>query len=726
MFLTKLELMGFKSFAAKTALEFPRGIVAIVGPNGSGKSNVIDAVRWLLGERDAKNLRGVRGEDLIFAGTPTRARMSMAQASLHFDNRSKFFPVDYEEVSVTRQVTRAGTSQYFLNKAEVRLKDIVDFFAHSRLGTKGLIIIGQGQSDLFIKATPQERREMIEEILGLREYQLKKSDAERKLKHTTENAEKVAATIEEIAPHLRLLKRQTMKWERREEVAAELRGLETAYFSRKIGAIKSELDDAKPRIALALRALTAAEEELKGVHVKLKEAQAAHMPDQKALEGLLTGEQELMATRAKLEKEAARSEAKLEYLETRQASDSLDAGTLTAALKDVKEKLAAALQGEADSLRDAARAVIRIIEELWQSTPKQRTDAEARRLKEEAVILRGKLSTSDAELNALRGERQKLIENTQNVNTLLGEMLSVFEKKKDEIGRLESEKNKRLFEEERLNLRLEDIRHEAEQVGRDVSEFKPVQCADAEEGNAADAEKRMLRLRGELASIGDVDEALVREAKETETRHAFLSAQLEDLNRAAADLATLMNDLDQRIHQEFTGALGTINAEFQKFFQLMFGGGKARLKLKLPELKARTAEEEGAEEQPARKRKEEEERPEDRMTEAGVEIEMSLPRRRITGLEMLSGGERSLISIAALFSLISVSPPPFLVLDEIDAALDERNARRFAELIKSFSKNTQFVIVTHNRSTMEVADILYGITMAEDGASKIVSLKLEN
>src|SRR3989344_1042383 len=372
MFLTKLELMGFKSFAAKTALEFPRGIVAIVGPNGSGKSNVIDAVRWLLGERDAKNLRGVRGEDLIFAGTPTRARMSMAQASLHFDNRSKFFPVDYEELSVTRQVTRAGTSQYFLNKAEVRLKDIVDFFAHSRLGTKGLIIIGQGQSDLFIKATPQERREMIEEILGLREYQLKKSDAERKLKHTTENAEKVAATIEEIAPHLRLLKRQTMKWERREEVAAELRGLETAYFSRKIGAIKSELDDAKPRIALALRALTAAEEELKGVHVKLKEAQAAHMPDQKALEGLLTGEQELMATRAKLEKEAARSEAKLEYLETRQASDSLDAGTLTAALKDVKEKLAAALQGEADSLRDAARAVIRIIEELWQSTPSQR------------------------------------------------------------------------------------------------------------------------------------------------------------------------------------------------------------------------------------------------------------------------------------------------------------------------------------------------------------------
>src|SRR3989344_4793060 len=177
-----------------------------------------------------------------------------------------------------------------------------------------------------------------------------------------------------------------------------------------------------------------------------------------------------------------------------------------------------------------------------QSSGSSRSFGKARRLKEEAVILRGKLSTSDAELNALRGERQKLIENTQNVNTLLGEMLSVFEKKKDEIGRLESEKNKRLFEEERLNLRLEDIRHEAEQVGRDVSEFKPVQGADGGEGDAADAadaEKRMLRLRGELASIGDVDEALVREAKETETRHTFLSAQLEDLKRAAAGLAAL-------------------------------------------------------------------------------------------------------------------------------------------------------------------------------------------
>src|SRR3989344_9465212 len=138
MLLKSLELNGFKSFAQKTTLEFPAGITAIVGPNGSGKSNVIDCIRWLLGEREAKNLRGAKIEDLIWNGTSKRPRVSMAQAGLHFDNSSGFFPVDFKEVVVSRRVGRDGNSEYFLNKSEVRLKDIIDFFSRSRLGSKGL------------------------------------------------------------------------------------------------------------------------------------------------------------------------------------------------------------------------------------------------------------------------------------------------------------------------------------------------------------------------------------------------------------------------------------------------------------------------------------------------------------------------------------------------------------------------------------------------------------
>ena len=209
--LQRLELNGFKSFAQKTSFDLSSGITAIVGPNGSGKSNVIDAIRWLLGERDAKNLRGGKGEDLIFAGTAKRPRLGQASASLYFQNVGGFFPAEFSEIAITRQVNRDGTNQYYLNKAEIRLKDLVDFLAQARLGTKGLIVVSQGNSDVFIQATPPGRREMIEEMLGLREYQIKKSEAERRLKNTQINLDKVKALTEEILPHLRSLKRQTSR-----------------------------------------------------------------------------------------------------------------------------------------------------------------------------------------------------------------------------------------------------------------------------------------------------------------------------------------------------------------------------------------------------------------------------------------------------------------------------------------------------------------------------------
>ncbi|MBU2101354.1 AAA family ATPase, partial [Patescibacteria group bacterium] len=172
MLLKRLELQGFKSFADRTVLDLSHQVTAIVGPNGSGKSNITDSIRWLLGERDARNLRGGKGEDLIFAGTKNKPRAGQAQATLHFNNASGFFPVDYKDVTISRKVTRDGVSNFSINKSEVRLKDVIEFFAKSKVGARGLSIISQGESDMFIKATPQERREMIEEILGLKEYQI--------------------------------------------------------------------------------------------------------------------------------------------------------------------------------------------------------------------------------------------------------------------------------------------------------------------------------------------------------------------------------------------------------------------------------------------------------------------------------------------------------------------------------------------------------------------------
>src|SRR3989344_2716276 len=307
--LKRLELIGFKSFATKTTLEFPKGISAIVGPNGSGKSNIIDALRWLLGERDAKNLRGGKVEDLIFAGTPAKPRVGLAQASIFLDNSTAFFPVDFSEVAVSREVRRDGESKYYLNKAEVRLRDIIDFFARVRLGARGMTVIGQGASDLLISATPVERREMIEEILGLREYQLKKLEAERKHKHTGVNLEKVSALIDEITPHLKMLERQTSKWQKRTEVENTLRDLEHTYFGARFAEVKTQYAQIDPQISALDKKINVQKIALDAGRANLKTLEEGEPEKHKKIAALKKGQDDIIEKRSQLERDLGRFEA---------------------------------------------------------------------------------------------------------------------------------------------------------------------------------------------------------------------------------------------------------------------------------------------------------------------------------------------------------------------------------------------------------------------------------
>jgi chromosome segregation protein len=241
-------------------------------------------------------------------------------------------------------------------------------------------------------------------------------------------------------------------------------------------------------------------------------------------------------------------------------------------------------------------------------------------------------------------------------------------------------------------------------AGRDPQSLPVVEHALSSE-DVVRLERQVFRLRGDLAAIGDVDEQLIAEAKATEERYQQIVGESADLESARADLTTLVADLDRRIAREFGDAVTAISTEFSKLFAAMFGGGAARLVA----VTAKVAEGEDAEGE---------------LEATGIDIEVQLPKKRASSLDVLSGGERSLVGLAALFALVSVSPPPFLVLDEVDAPLDERNARRFGELLRSFASETQFIIVTHNRATMEAADVLYGVTLEGDGSSKVVSLKI--
>ena len=729
-FLKKIELNGFKSFAGRTVLEFPSGITAIVGPNGSGKSNVVDAIRWLLGEREARNLRGGKVEDLIFAGTPSRPKQGLAQASLHFENSRGFFPVDFTEVSIMREVSRNGNNRYFLNKSEIRLKDLVDFFARVKLGTKGLTVVTQGNSDVFIRSTPIERREMLEEMIGLREYQIKKTRALNQLKNTDINLEKVKALIQEITPHLRSLRRQTGRWEKRDALKSELNELENNFFGSQLSYLNKETAAIEKEIQNHKNELRVFEEARSKAEDKQKAIETFEPKEREELKKIRIQTQDLLMKQSHLQKELGRLEAQLELHKEAPKSSEVSLARLTSLMNRVRDNLKAKLEGDIEDLKKTIRELLKEIESVLESKGGDNFPAA---LKSKFESLNQELQDIEKNLVNLK-EREKHFEKSQeHFYHAFKNAITEVEAAKNKIEEWESHNQKRLFEKERLELRYEEIRRQINGAGRKPEEFSnfksglDLSARGLESGSLREIERKIFKLRGDLASIGEVDETIMKEAKETEERHAYLVKELEDIEKAQKDLKDLISELTEKIKVEFNEALIKINKEFNNFFRLMFDGGHARLKIKNQPRRKVGAPTEASEKYKIEEQVGEEvvDEEEENKNEGGIEVDLNLPRKKIKSLEVLSGGERSLVGIAAIFALISVSPPPFLVLDEIDAPLDDKNTRRFSSILKEFSKKTQFIVVTHNRATMEVADVLYGVTLNPDGTSKILSIKLE-
>lgn len=281
MFLQRIELQGFKSFASKTVLEFPSpdkrsrecGITAIVGPNGSGKSNIVDAVRWVLGEQSLKLLRGKKSTDVIFSGSTKKAQQSLAEVSLHLNNEDKSAPIDYAEIEITRKIYRDGSSEYLLNKQEVRLFDIVMLLAKANFGHNTYSIIGQGMVDKIVNFSSEERKEFFDEATGVKQFQIKRERSVSKLKKSRENLGAALNLIAELEPHLKSLTRQVNKLKQRQEVELELKQIQSLYYGRLWQDLSAQYDDSalsyntydKQRIRL--------ENKISELHTRLEEIQ---------------------------------------------------------------------------------------------------------------------------------------------------------------------------------------------------------------------------------------------------------------------------------------------------------------------------------------------------------------------------------------------------------------------------------------------------------------------
>jgi chromosome segregation protein len=734
MRLKSIELSGFKSFAKKTSLEFSSAITAIVGPNGSGKSNVAEAFRFVLGEQSMKSMRSRRGEDLIWNGSSASPRAGRASVKLVFDNPQvggrRALDLDFDEIIIERVVHRSGENDYVLNGSVVRLRDIAGLLAQTNIGSSGHHIISQGEADRILSASSRERREMLEDALGLTAYLYKREDAQRKLQKAHENMREVGALRRELAPHLKFLSSQVKKIEESQKLREELKECYAEYlrreehylsraraaFAREKNPLTHELKNLEDEIA-SLRKILDAKGSLDQPARDLMELEAhgrastirreAIMRELGRIEGELAAREKLSHEEATLPKAPV-----LQFVQRL-------TGELEEALSFTPTEVIVALR----KLLAHAREFLRT---LGEGTPGS--------LKTED--LRGKKKTLDEELAHLQ-------KNEAQIQTSVERLRKKIESERDASRAAE----RTLFEAmatrsqlqgklQALTSREELLLREEAQYSQEVAEARallgtpivPAVAVDEapEEKREEQAQRRKkierLKIRLEEAGTGGGSEVL-KEFQETKEREEFLARELHDLEVTQEKLQALILDLTQTLQSRFDEGVEKINAEFEAFFKLMFGGGSASLMVvKEKKLRRALPAESFGEDEEARA---DESDDDDAEIEEGVDIAVMLPHKRIKGLHMLSGGERALTSIALIFAMSQVNPPPFLILDETDAALDEANSRRYGDMIENLAKKSQLILITHNRETMSRAGILYGVTMGGDGVSKLLSVQFE-
>jgi len=765
MHLKSLEITGFKSFAKKATLSFGTPISGIVGPNGSGKSNVAEAFRFVLGEQSIKSLRGKKSEDLIFNGGASGAssgtnnsslgRANRASVKVVFDNVKRMLNIDFDEVTLERVVHRDSVSEYFINGSPVRLKDIIELLSGAHIGASGHHIISQGEADRILNANIRERREMVEDALGLKMYQYKKLESSRKLEKTEENMKSVESLRREIAPHLKFLKKQVEKVEKVEEMRRSLVVMYQEYLAAEDGYIRVE----KARIAAEKKEPAA---ELVRLDRDLAEAKA-----------ILSGSKSADASsREIISLEQALADARNEKDRVSRELGKIEGEISAAKRAVVKEK---ERQQRDDSktvfLRDVEAVVKRIFEiDSVEEIRKICRDFIASHRSGEAgggnagagvyAMAIAEFEKDICELSAKKSALENNIKNSAEKETAVHEEYTQLREKIEREKDTNREAEKNVFKiiarqneirgilaalknnEDRLTLEDEAFRRELSNAralaGREAVDYVSASALvcprNIQDERRHAIEKIKIRLE-DAGAGGGAD--IMKEYKEAEERDAFFARELADLEKSKASLVSLIADLNNRLDVEFKSGILKINTEFQHYFTLMFGGGTAGLNVvREKKRKKRSDTDLGAlsDDEIAQEMenigndgtasdgvtdKDEEEGPE------GIDIHVSLPRKKIKSLIQLSGGERALTSIALIFAVSQVNPPPFIILDETDAALDEANSKKYGDMIENLSQYSQLILITHNRETMSRAGILYGVTIGADGASRLLSLEFE-
>ncbi|MFA5131827.1 MAG: AAA family ATPase [Candidatus Paceibacterota bacterium] len=732
MKLSHITIQGFKSFAKKTTLDVTHQVTGVVGPNGSGKSNIAEAIRFVLGEQSMKSMRGKIGADVIFKGSEHLAQMSRASVTMVIDNKEKGDTshasaelatyLVYDELVLSRVIYADGTSDYMLNDAKIRLKDVQELLSFAGIGGSSHTIINQGEADRILLASPRDRKEALEDALGLRVYHMRLNESKRKLDRVKTHVHEVDLLRKEIAPHLSHLKRQVEKIESQEEERQKLHVLLTAYLTREayeLGLLHERICEQGASSSLVLitdsinKELHVLREKTHDVRI---ETGAEKQTLQAEMRSILERRDQVTKTLGRLEAEKAYLEKELlreheqkaitidnaEFINTHSLishgfeglhhalglENITDAKNKAAQISDTVETFFTTHATGEESKKDLITKDISVIVVAIEDH-----EAKERELSKEMVALQERLDMVDThaqrDVQSRHDEEKKIM----LLESKLRELESTIALRKQEEGE--------------LSLRRQHFDALLQEgiliVGRVIAGYKEERVDEKYNNTPKHDLMRAIersKLRIEEAGVPNREE-VIAEYKTTQEREAYLTKELADIQESEVKLLTLIDELTISLEERFSKGVTEVSKVFGEFFGEVFVGGKGKLSL----VQLTKIDEEG-----------------NQITEQGIDLDVSLPNKKVKEISMFSGGERALVSISLLFAMSAITPPPFMVLDETDAPLDESNARKYGMMLKRLAEKSKLLVITHNRETMNHCDMLYGVTIGVDGSSKLLSI----
>ena len=787
----KIQLNGFKSFAEKTTILIENGLTGIVGPNGCGKSNIVESLRWVMGETSAKSMRGSGMEDVIFSGTSNKPSKNIAEVSVGIKNENKGGPIQYknlDQVEIRRKIEKDKGSKFYINEKEVRAKDAQMFFADLSTGAHSPSIISQGRIGALVTAKPTDRRAILEEAAGIAGLHVRRHEAELRLGAAENNLKRADELRRQQEKQLISLQKQAEEATKYKIISEEIKKIEAGLYylrlkdidheikleneindeaSNEVGSyndqinnfeklIKDETDKVSPLREKNIENLSKLQRlnlELKGLDEENERIQNDIQNIKKSLNTIdedIDREKSIVIDATSNEKRLKEEKNELieidsKYYDTeKKSNEDLDEtkNKLKIEIDKVKELINAKKNDEAITILDNCKIIIESYADSYSKN--QNIKNESVKRKERIKIIHTEIESwknllinSEKMVNQLNERKNKL---SDQLNTLEKQPQTQAEKKgqiSESLRSAESENNENQILIEELENKINSLRSQLNEIQEKTIQirerkasssatveglkkrkddlldrvdvelnlnenniFENSDLKDVEElPDAVSQEEKLDEKKREREKLGSVNLRADEETNKYEEEIKKMEKDRQDLVTAIIKLKESINELNQKGRERLLEAFEKVNRKFNEVYTKLFNGGNAKLELV-------------DDEDPL---------------EAGLELLVSPPGKRLQSITLLSGGEQALTALSLIFAVFLTNPSPICVLDEVDAPLDDANVTRFCNLLEELTKitSTRFIIVTHHALTMSKMDRLYGVTMPEKGISQIVAVDLQ-